>query len=391
MNALEVLLENCWILKSENRDLYYQVKDGAEQFEAFLKDKLGYRLIVTPHLIKLEKTPGKPETWMGIQSFDQPLDYAYLCFVLAFLEDKSQGEQFILSEITDYIQSSWHFAPATDWTIYSQRRSLVKVLKFVRDVGMLAVNDGNEGQFANNMDADVLYESTGISRYFMRAFTGSLVDYATWQDIHNGEWMDVEKDRGKVRRNRVYRRLLMSPAVYSEGPDDPDWQYIKNYRNMIHKDFVEALAFDLHVHKNSAFVIIPEGPGYKDSFPANNSLSDIVLQMNGLVRSMADTGEVVLEADETIEVSRGRFDGWVEKLRGLYAQGWSKEYREMSLAALAREVLAMMQGYCMAEGYRGSQRVKLLPLCGKICGRYPKEFEQKIGIRSQEDTWKQDI
>ncbi len=391
MNALEILLENYWIIKSENRDLYYQVKDGAEEFEAFLRDKLGYRLIVNPTLVKLEKTPGKPEPWMGIQSFDQPLDYAYLCFVLAFLEDKSQGEQFILSEITDYIQSSWRYEPAADWTVYNQRRSLVKVLKFVRDMGMLTVNDGNESQFVNSIEADVLYESTGTSRYFMRVFTGSLNDYATWLDIHNGEWMDVEKDRGKVRRNRVYRRLLMSPAVYSEGPDDPDWQYVKNYRNMIHKDLLEALAFDLHVHKNGAFVIIPEGPNYKDAFPANNSLCDIILQMNRMIRDRVDAGEIVPETDETILVSVGRFIGWVEKLRGLYAQGWSKEYREMGLNALAREVLLMMQSYGMAEWHRAGQEVKLLPLCGKLYGRYPKEFEQKSGIQTQEEKWKQDI
>jgi uncharacterized protein (TIGR02678 family) len=380
MNTLEILLENYWILKSKDRDLYYQVKDSIQEYEAFLLDKVGYRLIVNPILIKLEKIPGKPEPWMGIQDFDQPLDYAFLCYVLAFLEDKSQGEQFILSEITDYIQSAWQLETAVDWTIYNQRRSLVKVLKFVRDMNLLLVNDGNESRFINSIDADVLYESTGISRYFMRAFTGSLTDYSSWQDIHNGEWMDVEKDRGKVRRNRVYRRLLMSPAIYSEGSDDPDWQYIKNYRNMIQKDMVETLAYDLHVHKNCAFVIVPEGPYYKGSFPANNSLSDIVLQMNRMIRSMVDDGEIIPDADETILVSGGRFDGWLEKLRKVYAQGWSKEYREMSLSGLRREVLAIMRDYGMVEWRREASEIRMLPMCGKLYGRYPKEFEQKIGI-----------
>lgn len=119
MNAFEILLENYWIIKSADRDLYYRVKDSAEEYETFLRDKVGYRLIVNPNLIKLEKTPGKPEPWMGIQGFDQPLDYAFLCFALAFLEDKSQGEQFILSEITDYIQSAWRYEPAIDWTVYN--------------------------------------------------------------------------------------------------------------------------------------------------------------------------------------------------------------------------------------------------------------------------------
>jgi len=391
MNALETLLENYWIIKSENRDLYYEVKDSIEKYKTFIQEKIGYKLIINPYLIKLEKAPGKPEPWMGIEGFDQPLDYALLCFILAFLEDKGAGEQFILSEITDYIQSSWHLETPIDWTIYHQRRSLVKVLKFVRDINMIAVNDGNENQFINNADVDVLYECTGVSRYFMRIFTGNLMDYSSWHDIINGEWMDAERDRGKVRRNRVYRRLLMSPAVYNDGADDADYQYIKNYRNMIQKDFVEMLEYDLHVHKNGVFAIIPESKNYKDAFPANNSLCDIVLQLNGMIRTMVESGEIVPEADETILISKGRFDGWIEKLRAAYSQGWSKEYREMGTSGLVRDVLLTMRNYSMAEWNKATRDVKIIPLCGKLFGRYSKNFEKKAGINSEEDTWKQVI
>lgn len=391
MNALETLLENYWIIKSEDRNLYYEVKDSIEKYKAFIQEKVGYRLIINPYLIKLEKIPGKPEPWMGIQDFGEPLDYVLLCIILAYLEDKGAAEQFILSEITDYILSSWHLKTEIDWTIYHHRRSLVRALKFVRDMNMIAINDGNENQFVNNADVDVLYECTGISRYFMRIFTGTIMDYLSWQDIHNREWLDVEKDRGKVRRNRVYRRIIMSPAVYQDGDDDADYQYIKNYRNMICKDLVEVLAYDLHVHKNGAFAIIPDGKYYKDSFPSNNSLSCIVLQLNRIIRNMVENGEVVPETDEIISVSKGMFDGWIEKLKIKYGQGWSKEYREMKTPRLIMEVLSTMQNYNMSEWCKASREVKILPLCGKLFGRYPKDFERKIGINSEEDSWKQVI
>lgn len=42
MKALETLLSRRWILKSRDRDLYYQVKDEIGGVKKFLAEKLGY-------------------------------------------------------------------------------------------------------------------------------------------------------------------------------------------------------------------------------------------------------------------------------------------------------------------------------------------------------------
>ena len=67
MKELEILLENYWISKDENKELYYRIKDSIPNFKTFLAEKLGYQVIVNPNLIKLEKLPGKAEAWMGIK------------------------------------------------------------------------------------------------------------------------------------------------------------------------------------------------------------------------------------------------------------------------------------------------------------------------------------
>ena len=59
MNALEILLGRRWILKSRDRELYYQVKDQLGAVKRFLTEKLGYQVIVNPYLIKAEKMPAK--------------------------------------------------------------------------------------------------------------------------------------------------------------------------------------------------------------------------------------------------------------------------------------------------------------------------------------------
>ena len=213
MNALETLLSRRWILKAKDRDLYYQIKDEVGSLKKFLMEKLGYQVIVNPYLIKVEKLPAKAEHWMGIQEFTEPMEYAFFCLILMFLEDKETEEQFVLSELTEYIQGQYQ-EEQIDWTVYHYRRRLIKVLKYCVTVGIVNVDDGSEEGFARDDSSEVLYENTGVSRYFMRNFTQDIMDYTSYTDFQKEEWIGVDEDRGIVRRHRVYRSLLMSMGMY---------------------------------------------------------------------------------------------------------------------------------------------------------------------------------
>ena len=375
MKELETLLEEFWIIKEKDKDLYYQIKDNSSAFKDFLEQKLGYNLIVNPHMIKLEKLPGKAEAWMGIQSFDDKMEYAFLCLLLAFLEDKSAEEQFVLSEVTEFIQGTWSGEEKVDWTLFRHRKSMVNVLRFAADSGIIKTNDGDEGEFMGSSETEVLYESTGLSRYFVRNFTGNMLNYTSYQDIENGEWLDVDRDRGKIRRNRVYRRIVMSPAVYSEGPEDADFLYIKNQRGMLQKDMEDFLDSQLHVHKNAAFLVLDPSKNFKEIFPARKNISDIALQMNAYIVSSLGSDELTRREDETIVVSRIRFESIIEQVREKHHSGWIKEYREMSTPKLCREVIEYMKGFQMIEVMTAEKEIKIMPLVGKIIGNYPKDFK----------------
>lgn len=138
MNALEILLSKRWIVKSREKELYYQVKDQLGEYRNFLNEKLGYHIVITPNLIKLEKVPAQPENWMGILEFKEKTEYIFLCLVLMFLEDKEAEEQFVLSDLTEYVKGQWR-EDEIDWTVYRNRRCFVKVLKFCVNCGMLKV------------------------------------------------------------------------------------------------------------------------------------------------------------------------------------------------------------------------------------------------------------
>ena len=117
MRELEILLDHYWLVKEDNKDLFYRVKDRITKLKNFLSEKLGYRLIINQHVIKLEKIPGSAQPFMGIQDFSHPQEYLLLCLLLMFLEDRSRDEQFVLSEITEFISANNLGKEKIDWTL----------------------------------------------------------------------------------------------------------------------------------------------------------------------------------------------------------------------------------------------------------------------------------
>ena len=69
MKELEVLLNQRWVLKSENKELYYQLRDAIGDIRKYASDKLGCQVTENALMVKMEKIPVIPESFMGILDF----------------------------------------------------------------------------------------------------------------------------------------------------------------------------------------------------------------------------------------------------------------------------------------------------------------------------------
>ena len=78
MKALEILFNRRWVLKSEDKDLYYQIRDAVGEVRKYTTEKLGCQIIDNSMLVKMEKIPVIPETFMGIQSFTSKEEYVLI-------------------------------------------------------------------------------------------------------------------------------------------------------------------------------------------------------------------------------------------------------------------------------------------------------------------------
>lgn len=301
MHVLKTLLDNYIIVKEDNRDLYYEIKDNIKNYKTFIQEKLGYDIIIHPDFIKLEKFPGVVEDWMGINEFKDKLDYCLFMALIMFLEDKDKEEQFVLSQLLDYINVNFELEKI-DWTVYSNRRALVRVLKFAEKLRIIKVNEGEDDGFAENEKAEVLYENTGISKYIVRNFPIDISNAKSYRDFINFTWDTIDEQKGIVRRHRVYRRLVMSPVMYNNGVDDQDFYYLKNYKSTIENDLEKNLGWRLHAHKEAALIVLDENERIEEMFPNISTISDIVLCLNKLILQKLSNGEIKLSEDFNIEI-----------------------------------------------------------------------------------------
>ena len=374
MEAAKALIENCWIDKKTDKELYMKVRRELPKCQKFFREQLGWTVINNEQILKMEKIPAHAESYMGITDFTESRDYCLFCAVLAFLEDKEEQEQFLLSELVDMLELQLKGVIDVDWTSFTHRKSLVRVLQFCEHLRLLEAYEGSSDN-VSSIGQEILYENTGLSRYMAVNFAYSIDNFQSWEDFEKQQNEESEADRGHYRINRVYRQMAAAPALYWSQSDDPDSIYLKNQRQWIQKNFSEYLGGQLHIHKNAAFLVMDEEESFGERHPREAMLSELVLLFCGRIREKADEGVWMKRQDECIIASKKAFQEELYDCRGRYSPAWSKEYREMDDDKLLTAVISYMKSWMMIDESDGE--IVIYPAAGKMIGNYPVEFELK--------------
>lgn len=374
MDEFRVLLGRFWILREQDPTLYHRVKRAIPTFQKILGEQFGWKLFINEKLIKLEKIPAHAEPSMGIEAFDAPSDYCLLCALLIFLEDRDEGERFLLSELTPallaYLQpvlSDWN------WETFSSRKSLVRVLCYAESLFLLKTRDGTSESFSSDQGQEVLYENTGLSRWFSVSFSYDISGYACATDFEKEGAENLNQDRGVLRTHRVYRQLALSPAVYWEQPDDPVYAYIKNQRGWVQRYLDQTIGGNLQIYKNGAYFVLDEDESFGMNYPEDRMLSDIALNLSARLRAVILKDEYPRAMNDFVGLSLHDFTRELEKCRTQYSSLWGKQYREMSLEKLTEEVLSYMESWMLLS--RREEGLVLLPAAGKMAGNYRENNE----------------
>ena len=372
--AAQHLLENFWILRSDQPDLYRLIKERERMLKRFFEEKFGFQLILHRFFARLIKLPGEAEPWMGIEEYSNPLDYVFLCCLLAFLEEKNAEEQFLLSDVTEALQLLHPEPERVDWTQYEVRKSLVRVLQFARQMSIIIAVDGEEANFSQSSDTEVLYENTPQARFFLRVFIKDLANIKDPEELLSNDWLGDDENRGSVRRHRIYRKLFLSPCMYPVDENDPDFLYLKNYRSTLQNDVQETYPATFELYKDIALLIFQEKRQIFSLFPDNKAITDLILQLAGVVRAKLVEGELRFDHLGRIQITRVDLQNMIQQSLEQFSAGWAKKYRDLSLSSLTEEYIHSLLEWKMLNFDDEHGIFYLMPLLARNTGVYPDDF-----------------
>lgn len=380
VKELEYLLNNYWCVKEQNPDIYFKIKNHLDYYKDFIHTKLGSRLIVNDRFIKLEKIPSIPKSYMGIPTFTDKLEYIILFIVLLFLEDKPKLEQFILSNLLDFITNTattLELDNVPNWNILHHRKCLVNVINQIKKLGIIKVVE-ESNLFTEDTQAEALYETTGLSNYYVREFKNNILEYNNLTDYNNDEFSDQNENIGDVRRYKVYRHLLYSLVAYTEDLTEYEIDYLRKFRTSINNELAKYTPSELELTRNMAVLMYDDISTEKFDFPNNKAITDIVLLVNHSILNKVNNEELDLNSDETITITKEQLTRIIKDVRKENINYFSKYYKDMTLDNYLNEVLFYMEEYDFIREY--NEYYKIYPMVSRLTGYIPKDTIEQLNL-----------
>jgi uncharacterized protein (TIGR02678 family) len=370
---MHALLNRPWIVKDEEPDLYYAIRDHYEELRTWFMEKAGLPLIITRSFAKLDKTPVKAQAWMGFPEFRGKLDYVFFTYGLWYLEGKTELDQFLLSDIVEEIREQMLSAGLeADWRVYSDRLAMARALKKLRALGVLLSIDGDESHWAQSEEHNVLYECSPLARYVLRRFPADLTSYTEMQSLTDPiSYADTQDGQAMRRRHRVYRRLLLEPAVTDRQWDEEDLNYVLWQRRAIIDQLEHMLGWTGHRYREGLFFFHPDLTAECDLFPTVAAVSDVALLVASELRKQlgAATGERYVEDDGMVRLTKADLEHVLSRVQMRHSEFWGKELRNASSGQLAELCMNHLLDWGLGER-EGETTLLISPVLARWISEY---------------------
>ncbi len=373
---MKALLYNFWITKDKNKDLYYQIKRNQNKIKDFISKNLGSNLIIHDRFIKLEKIPTIIKTNAKLGNFTSVLEYVILMIMLLFLEDKTRGDYFILSDLIEYVKNTsitLELNHIPDWNKVQDRKCLSNVISLLEELQIIKIKDAGKVSFIDSIDAEVLYESLGTSNYLMRMFDNDINDLKTPEDFIKNEFISQDEEKGDIRRYKVFRNILYTPAVSSKDITINELDYLKKNRNYIKAEIDKNLNMEVEVTHNLAILYDEDSNTEKDNFPNNKKLTEIVLMVNEKLLKEINNNKIVLNNFEIAIVKENYFENIIKEIKKTKEPYIGKTLLRETDKRFYDMILEYMEKYNFIE--KNNDEIIIYPTISRLIGK-TKEIEK---------------
>ena len=141
LDLKKYLLEKDIITKDDEK--FYEISSNEKELATYFKRFYGWNLYKDRYIIKLDKIPSSPESYMGNNNFDTKDDYCiYIAFLIA-LESYSKGQQFKFKEIFNKLKSNLEKTMDISWEKPQYRKAVKRVFEYA-EKKKLIVNEADK-------------------------------------------------------------------------------------------------------------------------------------------------------------------------------------------------------------------------------------------------------
>lgn len=374
--GISTLLENLWVMKKHNSEEFMLIKKHKKNIQKYFLDNFGYQLFTGVDLYKLEKIPYQTESWMGIQDFKEPMDYAIFTGILAYLEDKGLDDLFLISTLSDYIKSFFNSEMNLKWELHAHRLSFYRAMKYVQSIELIDTLEGELDTYKNDEREEILYRPTMISKHYMRFFSKPIHEFKNQKEMLMDRWIVAGGETTpRTHLQSIHRKLFFSPVVYKNELSEEEKKYLNHQAFRLVGSIPEYTNFELEIYRNELFLISRERNSSKEQHPSSKTISDIVLQFSTMMKERIELMENKEAIDFEFVVGRRQFDSWIEELQNEVGHGWSKEYREEYSDKVAKKVLEYLEEWKFGVNDTDTHSVILFPPLVRIGGEFPREYK----------------
>lgn len=265
--------------------------------------KLGYRLDVSRSAARLLRRPAALTPTRGARlGTGRHLTrwgYVYLCLTLAALEHP--GHQVLASELLTRISqlARGDDRLQLDSTEFVQRRAFRDAVRYLEELGVLAVRDGdvdallNDGQVLWDIDRDAAAMCMVAAPSVLRSVT-SVADFIAEPVPSDSE------GRSRRARHLLNRRMIDQPVVLLRdlSPDEADLAWRNRRREADNIARLTGCEIELR-REGLALIDHPLHPISEASFPSGNSVAHAaLLWLSALLDHLAGEPRVASASDD---------------------------------------------------------------------------------------------
>ncbi|MDF2651319.1 MAG: hypothetical protein K0Q73_7124 [Paenibacillus sp.] len=318
--ATELLLEQYWIVQEDHPREFEIIKTFEQQLKAWFREKMGYELVIHRKMFaRLEKIPAQANEYMVLdtEAFKTALDYTVLFSLLAFIETRYE-EAFIISEFLNELRLNLGNENRQFLEKHRNRQSIIRVFKYAVKMGILEKRDGVIEEF----EKEVLFKVPSIARFFIRQFPCEVQEGLQNPELWTGL---TEVDRSQ----RLYRHLLLEPAIIFSEIETQDVQYLIHNFPVMAQDVYDHTPFRLEQYIEGVVAVRsdPEGSSMRD-FPSDSSLSDVALQIAECLKLSYLDHELFVDRTGWVDMSSLDWHKLILDLKDKYGVYWKKDFSE---------------------------------------------------------------